>query len=279
MNHQGLVTQVDEKGPLSHRKSRSTARPVILTVIVALGLHVSAAPAQELDLETVDRQYWFQYTRQELMSEKWAYQGDIGYRELWEEAGLGLNWQRYHLRSNFSYDRNARIDFDLGAGGFYTAAEGFSDSTEIRTWLGATFYWPDSPGHFRRFVLAHRFRYEQRFIRDSGSDDWAFGTRGRYRIATSIAINRRQVESGAFYFLTSAELFARLNEKDLELLHNRTRVMAGLGWVSPSQWILEFRYIRQDSRDSLSGQLEITDKIIEFRVRTSVKIRDLMKAH
>ena len=106
-----------------------------------------------------------------------------------------------------------------------------------------------------------------------------FGTRGRYRIATSIAINRNQVEPGAIYFLTSAEVFANLSEKDQELFHNRTRVTAGLGWVTASKWILELRYIRQDSRDSISGQLEITDKIVEFRVRTSVRIRDLMKAH
>jgi len=52
-----------------------------------------------------------------------------------------------------------------------------------------------------------------------------------------------------------------------------------LGWMTPSKWTLEIRYTRQDIKDIMTGNFRITDKILEFRVKSMIKIRDLMKAH
>ncbi len=190
---------------------------------------------------------------------------------------FGDNWQRYHLRSNFSYNINPRVNFDFGLGGFYTTVGSVRDTTEIRSWAGTTFFWPDSPGNFRRFVLAHRLRYELRFFRESGGSDWFIGSRVRYRISTMIALNREQMEDGAFYITISAELFADITDDDVELFHHRNRLMVGLGWVTSPRWILELRYVYQRSKDSFTNRLELTDKILEFRVKTSVSVINLMK--
>ena len=60
-------------------------------------------------------------------------------------------------------------------------------------------------GRFRRFVLAHRIRLEERFF-DSGEKD--FEWRLRYRLGTKISLNSYNVERRLVYLILAAELFA-----------------------------------------------------------------------
>jgi hypothetical protein len=145
---------------------------------------------------------------------------------------------------------------------------------------GATVYWPDSPGQVKRFVLAHWFRLEQRFTRQTGAPSWDVNSRARYKRSTAIAINRKEIEPGAFYGYLSGELFADLSDDNSRLVSDCNRVSIGLGWLTTKKWTVETLYTYQQNRDtSGTGDFRLTDRIVELRVKTTLRILARMKEH
>lgn len=242
------------------------------------------ASAQDPEIESTDTQLWWQYSYQNRLSDKWSVWMSSGYRNLWESEGEGeiedVTWDRFHISSDFSYRKNSRLNFNLGSGVYYTTRAVLSDLAEVRTWGGATVYWPDSPGRYKRFVLTHRFRLEQRFSRQTGTSSWDLSSRARYRLSTAIAINRKELEAGAFYVYLGGEVFADLSDDNSRLVSDRNRVSIGLGWLTSKKWAVEARYTYQENRDTaVSGDFRLTDRIVELRVKTTLRILDRMKAH
>jgi hypothetical protein len=253
---------------------------LLIATIFACCFFAPPASAQDPEIESTDTQLWSQYSYQNHLSENWSYTTASGYRNLWESQVEDDAWDRFHISSAFSYRKNSRLNFDLGSGLYYTTRPVGSDLVELRTWQGATVYWPDSPGRFKRFVLTHRFRLEQRFTRQTGTSSWDMNSRVRYRISTAIAINRKELEPGAFYAYLGGELFADLTDDNSRLISDRNRVSIGLGWLTTKKWTVEAIYAYQQNGDTaVSGDISITDRIFELRVKTTLKIVDRMKAH
>ena len=252
---------------------------LLLTTGAGCWFFASPASAQNLDIEPANTQLWWHYSYQNRVSENWSYMNASGYRNLWESQVVDDAWDRFHISSEFSYRKNSRLNFDLGSGLYYTTRPVGSDLVEFRTWQGATVYWPDSPARFRRFVLAHRFRLEQRSMRQTGTSSWDMNSRARYRMSTAIAINRKELEPGAFYLYLGGELFADQNDDDSRLVSDRNQFSIGLGWLTTKSWTLEARYTFQNSRDSATSDFHFMARIVELRVRTTLRIRDRMKEH
>ena len=253
-----------------------------LQLIIGVLAVIAGAPpvtAQTADIESANTQLWWQYSFQNRLSENWSFTWDSGYRDLWESTIPDDAWERFHLSSAFSYRLHSRLNLDLGSGLYYTTRPLSSDLTEFRLWQGTTVYWPDSPGLVRRFVLAHRLRLEQRLSRQSGTSSWTMNSRARYRMSTTVAINRKDLEPGAFYLYLGAEFFADLSDDDSRLVSDRNRFSIGLGWLTTTKWTLELRYSSQENRDTATGNFRLTDEIVEIRVKTTLRIRDRMKAH
>ena len=257
---------------------------LLLAVVFSCGFFAQPASAQSTDIESEDTQLWLQYAYHDRFAENWSVLIDSEYRNLWEsgsvDEGEDDDWDRFQISSAFSYRKNSRLNFDLGTGVYYTTRPVDSDLLEFRTWEGATVYWPDSRGRFRRFVLAQRFRLEQRFTRETGTSSWDLDSRARYKLSTAIAINRKDLEPGAFYTYLGGELFADLGEDDSRLITDRSRFSIGLGWLATKQLTLEARYTLQNNVDTAaSSDFTLTDRIVELRVKTTLRVRDFMKAH
>ena len=252
---------------------------VLIPGIARSCVSISNGRSPCINVEPASTQLWWQYSYQNRLSENWSFTTQSGYRNLWESQVVNDDWDRFHISSAFSYRRHPRLNFDLGSGLFYTTRPVGSDLTEFRTWQGATAYWPDSPGRFRRFVLTHRFRLEQRFSRQSGTSSWDTNWRGRYRISTSVAINRKELEPGAFYVYMGGEVFADLDDDHSRFVSDRNRFSIGLGWLTTKSWTVEARYSYQNSRDAATRDFRLTDRIVELRVKTTLRVRDRMKEH
>jgi hypothetical protein len=255
---------------------------VILLLATVVGCYLffaSPATAQSFDIEPANTQLWWHYSYQNRLSENWSFTTASGYRNLWESQVEDDPWDRFHVSSLFSYRKNSRLNFNLGSGLYYTTRPVGSDLVEFRSWQGATVYWPDSPGRFRRFVLSNRFRLAQRFTRQTGTSSWDMNSRARYRMSTAIAINRKELEPGAFYVYLGGEVVADLNDDDFRLVSNRNQFSIGLGWLTTKSWTVEARYSHQNSRDSATSDVDLMARIVELRVSTTLSIRDRMKEH
>ena len=244
---------------------------------MSAGLFFAAFFAAAAETTESDAQAWIQYEYQFRIGEKWRGSWDAGYRELVSTEDVLGEWSRVHSRGILSYAHSKRMAFDLGIGGYYTFSGDLEDLLELRSWQSVIFFWPKGRLAGRELDIRHRFRLEQRWIdhRDSGDTD--FGLRARYRLATFIPLNRPVIEERAWYTPLMLEAFGDLGGDAPDYFAERLRLTVGLGYVLSRNWTLEFRYTAQQARDTVLDRFTTTDHIFDLRIRTAVRIRDLIR--
>ncbi len=246
-------------------------------IFLWLFISVSGAPtasAQETD--DTSNQFWFAYQYERRLGEHSRFSGSLGLEELLSSGLLLGDWSRYYLTGAASYDLTRYLRLGGGLGLYQTFQPEADNNFEVRLWQQATVYWPDVHGPWRRFVLMHRLKLEERF---SNTTDWGLALRFRYRLSTSIPLNTHDLETRSFFLPLSVELFADVGEEVPEFFAATNRLSAGIGYVMSERWTLDLRYVRQSSRDTLTDTFNTTDHIIYFSARTSVRIKDLLKSH
>jgi hypothetical protein len=252
---------------------RGALRPTraLWAVLVVLAVAFSAY-GQEEDAPT---QLWMSYNHQQKVGERKRVFGTLGYEELLSKERFFGEWTRLYVKAGGSYDLGKRFRVTAGAGAYYTYhPEETDDLFEFRLWQEGTAYWPDSAGLVRRFVLTHRLRLEERFTE---SDGWGFAMRIRYRLETKIPLNRYTLEPRSFYLPLAIEFFADLGDEAPEFFGSRNRASVGLGYVINQTWTVDLRYHRQASRSTIDDEFKTSGDVIDFTVKTSVRIRDLVK--
>jgi len=244
---------------------------VIITLLLFSGVNASAQETEESDVQA-----WFQYEYRHAISPRLRGSWGLGYRELVSTEDVLGEWSRLHLRGNFSYAHRSWVTFEGGIGGFYTFSSNLTDLFELRAWQGAVFFWPTARIGGRDFDLRHRLRLEQRWTRQRELGETDFELRLRYRLATFIPLNGATIEESTWYVPIMGEAFGDLGGDSVDYFAERLRLTTGLGHVLSDRWTLEFRYTAQKSFDTVQGRFETTDHVLDLRIRTAVRIKDLM---
>jgi hypothetical protein len=251
---------------------RAIIRPSRTLLALPLMLFV-AAPAfgQSEDLPT---QLWLSFQHQRKVGEKTSVFGSLGYEELMSRESFWGEWNKLYGNGGASYDLGERFRVAGGIGLYYTYQTEIADVFEFRLWQEGTAFWPDSPGAVRRLVFTHRLRFEERVTEFEG---WAFAMRLRYRLDTKIPLNKYTLEPGAFYVPLAIEFFADFLEETPEFFAKRNRASIGLGYVMNKNWTLDLRLHRQRSRSTIEEGFTRSGNVIDFSIKSSFRILDLVK--
>jgi hypothetical protein len=227
--------------------------------------------AQSDDLPT---QLWLSFQTQRKVGEKTRVFGTLGYEELMSKERFFGEWTKLYVNGGASYDLSKRLLIAGGVGVYYTYQPEIADLFEFRLWQEGTAFWPDSPGAVRRLVFVHRLRLEERITESEG---WGFAMRLRYRLDTKIPLNKYTLEPGAFYLPVAIEFFADVIDEVPEFFAKRSRATIGLGYVMNKNWTLDLRLHRQRSRSTIEEDFTRSGHVIDFAVKSSFRIRDLVK--
>jgi hypothetical protein len=246
-------------------------RPIrtLLTLALLLGVAIPAI-GQDDDLPL---QLWLAFQHHHKVGERFRVSGKLGYKELTSPDRYFGEWNKSYINGDGSYDLGEHFRIDGGVGLYYTYQPEDEDTFEFRLWQGATAFWPDIPG-VRRLVFTHRLRLEERFTDIGGGE---FAMRLRYRLDTKIPINKHTVEPGAFYLPLAAEFFADLTGEVTEFFGDESRLSVGLGYVMSKNWTFDLRFQQQRSRSTGEEDFTRSGNVIDFMVKSSFGIRDLIK--
>lgn len=197
------------------------------TVIVALALlsfsfSVSAQNTPDEDQLGAWYMYFFNAS---LGESQFGIQGDYQFR-FWN---IGNDLEQLLLRTGLTYrPKDTNVMFTLGYGNITTGAFGESTATTAENRIYQEALLPQKIGS--RFLLTHRFRYEQRWV--EGQD---FRTRYRYNIFVNILLNKTRLEKNAVYLALYNEIFLNGqrsigNGRQVQFFdRNRTYLGLGLG--------------------------------------------------
>ncbi|MEL6629479.1 MAG: DUF2490 domain-containing protein, partial [Bacteroidota bacterium] len=108
-----------------------------------------------------------------------------------------------------------------------------------------------------RFLLTHRFRYEQRWVADQD-----LRTRYRYMLFLNIPFNKTDLSKGAIYLALYNELFINGqrdigNGRSVEIF-DRNRTYLGLGHSLSDRLRVQLGWMNQTTDDWAKGQAQFS---------------------
>lgn len=196
---------------------------------------------------------WYMYFYKHNFNEsQFGIQGDLQYRN-WNVLG---DLEQLLLRSGVTYTpKNTDVLFTLGYAYILSGTIGDSDATTSENRIYQEVFLPQKVGG--RIYLAHRFRYEQRFVENQG-----FRTRYRYNLFINIPINRNEFLKGTFYTALYNEIFIN-GQQDIgngQEVHifDRNRSYLGMGYVLNPKIKFQFGWMYQVTNSQGKGQIQLS---------------------
>ena len=221
---------------------------IIITVLLISG----AGFAQGPDEDQLGAWYMYFYSKT-FKESNWGVQGDFQYRD-WR--GLG-DREQLLLRSGITYTpENSGVKFTLGYANISTGIYGEeidNPVVENRMYQEALF----SNTIWKRLLLTHRFRYEQRWVEDQD-----FRTRYRYNLFVNIPVNNETLVKDTWYFAFYNELFIngerKIGNNRSVQFFDRNRTYLGLGYTVNTKVRFQVGWMEQTTANWQKGQLQFS---------------------
>jgi hypothetical protein len=196
---------------------------------------------------------WYMYFVQKKFGDsRFGLQGDYQFR-FWN---AGSDLEQILLRTGATYrPRKGNILFTMGYANITTGTYGESNATvnEHRIYQEALI--PHKVG--TRFLLTHRFRYEQRWVEDQD-----FRTRYRYNIFLNVPFNNTGLQKGTVYLALYNEIFINgqlsIGEDRTVQYFDRNRTYLGLGFNLLDNLRMQGGWMRQTTANWQKGQLQLS---------------------
>lgn len=226
-------------------------KKVLLLVTISL-LTLLQVNAQEPDNNQLGAWYMYFYNTT-FKESNWGIQGDFQYRD-WR--GLG-DREQLLLRSGLTYQpSDSGVKLTLGFANITSGQYGKdidNPVSENRIYQEALF----SNIILKRFLLTHRFRYEQRWVE---SQD--FRTRYRYNIFVNIPFKGTSLKKGTPYFAFYNEIFIN-GEREIGngrsvQFFDRNRTYLGIGYALKNNLRLQLGWMEQTTTNWQKGQLQFS---------------------
>jgi hypothetical protein len=96
-----------------------------------------------------------------------------------------------------------------------------------------------------RFILQHRFRLEQRWIKFAGADDYTYLNRARYQFRTTLPLQGATLEDKEFYLGLYDEVFLNFGPNVTNNIFDQNRAYAAVGYRFHKDATLEVGYLHQ----------------------------------
>ncbi|MEW4924677.1 DUF2490 domain-containing protein [Algibacter sp. 2305UL17-15] len=196
---------------------------------------------------------WYMYFfKHQFKNSQFGIQGDVQHRN-WNTIG---DLEQLLIRSGISFNpKNANILFTLGYGNITTGQFGDSNATTSESRIYQEALFPQKLGN--RFYLAHRFRYEQRFVENQD-----FRTRYRYNVFLNIPLNKKELTDDAVYIALYNELFINgqtdIGDNRMVELFDRNRTYLGFGYVLKPSMKFQLGWMNQKTVNLGKGQLQLS---------------------
>jgi hypothetical protein len=222
-----------------------------LVFVISIALATSQFAFSQIDEEKAGAWYMY-FFNGHFPESRVGFQGDIQYRN-WNLMG---DLEQLLLRGGVNFQpEGSKARFTLGYAHITSGVmgEGTGNTMESRIYQEALL--PHNP--LSRVSLAHRFRFEQRFVEEQD-----FRTRFRYALFMNIPLNKASIEKDSFYFSFYNEIFIN-GEREIgdgiEVeLYDRNRTYVGAGYGLTDRLRVQVGWMHQVTDNWSKGQLQVS---------------------
>ncbi|TBN06680.1 DUF2490 domain-containing protein [Hyunsoonleella flava] len=196
---------------------------------------------------------WYMYFyRHQFKDSQFGIQGDLQHRN-WNTLG---DLEQLLIRSGLTFTpKKTNVLLTLGYANITTGQYGDSKATVSENRIYQEAFIPQKLGG--RLYLAHRFRYEQRFVENQD-----FRTRYRYNLFLNIPLNQLALIDKTVYIALYNELFINgqtdIGNNNTVQLFDRNRTYLGIGYVIKPGKRIQFGWMNQKTNNWGKGQLQLS---------------------
>lgn len=196
---------------------------------------------------------WYMYFWNTSFTEShFGLQGDVQYRN-WNVLG---DLEQLLLRGGVTYSpAEMDIKFTAGYGHITTGTYGDSKITFFESRIYQEALLPHKLSN--RFLLIHRFRYEQRWVE---SQD--FRTRFRYNLFLNVPLNQPNLNRSSIYLAFYNELFINgersIGDGRSVELFDRNRFYSGVGYGLTASLRIQLGFMEQTTAAYGKGQFQLS---------------------
>jgi len=209
------------------------------SLLLALILFTNFTNAQKTDTGN-----WFIYFGNQAIDKKWNWHNEVQYRN-YNFAG---DTQQLLLRTGIGYNLTENNNNILLGYGFINS-QNYIPGTDNKAQNNEHRIYQQfiTRQNFGRVYLQHRYRIEERFLKDD------FQIRFRYFLALNVPINKPKMEDNAFYISAYNEIFINAESPTFD----RDRVYGALGYVINKNFRVEAGFMRQIQEKTGRNQFQI----------------------
>ena len=219
---------------------KSTVKKCIRLIIITITLTLcSTVYSQKSDTGN-----WFIYFGNQSINKKWNWYNELQYRNY---NFIG-DTQQLILRTGIGYnltDGNNNVLLGYAYINSYRYIPNFND--KILTNEHRIYQQFITKQNFGRIFIQHRYRVEERFLKDD------FKMRFRYFLSLNIPITSKIMSPKTVYLSGYNEIFINNNTP----IFDRNRIYAGVGYVIDKNFKLEIGYMNQSLENSSRNQFQI----------------------
>jgi len=225
-----------------------------MRVLFSFLLIISSASISYAQPDQSQTGAWYMYFfNKQFENKDFGVQGDLQFRN-WNTIG---DLEQLLVRTGLTYTpKGSGVLFTLGYANITTGAFGENNTNttgEDRIYQEA--FIPQKIGN--RFLLAHRFRHELRFVENQD-----FRTRYRYNIFLNIPLNNTALEKSTVYTSFYNEIFINgqtdVGDSATVELFDRNRTYLGLGYVLKPGHRMQIGWMNQKTVNWGKGQLQFS---------------------
>ncbi|WP_276497883.1 DUF2490 domain-containing protein [Pontibacter litorisediminis] len=183
---------------------------------------------------------WYMYFGDHKFAEKWGVHAELQLRR----HNTFQDPQQLLVRTGINYDLAPNAMFTLGYGyiethpyGDYPVADKFPEQ-RIYQQL-------QLKGNLARLGLGHRYRLEQRWVKQPGASAYTYLNRARYMLKATMPLAGTTLEPKEFFLAAYDEVFVGFGKNVRQNIFDQNRAYAALGYKFSTTASLELGYLNQ----------------------------------
>ncbi|GAA4305293.1 DUF2490 domain-containing protein [Nibribacter koreensis] len=212
----------------------------ILVLIMLVGLSSNLVVAQTKRVYNNNKHGWYVYTGNHTFTDKWGFYIDVQFRR----HDILPDPQQFVTHMGLTYSLSK--DVSVAGGYVYAHTYPYGDTPAL----------DDFPEHrayeqvqlkatYGRFLVQHRFRLEQRFVKRPFAEEATYLNRARYQFKTTLPLSGPTLEEKEAYVSGSNEVFIGFGKNVQANIFDQNRAYAGVGYKFSKAASLEVGYMHQ----------------------------------
>ncbi|AKD03289.1 DUF2490 domain-containing protein [Pontibacter korlensis] len=219
-------------------------RPTLILlawVLLAPALLLNTASAQTTErIKDHNTNGWYMYFGDHKVADRWGIHAEVQLRR----HNTIKNPQQLLFRTGVNYDLTPTAMFTLGYG--FIETHPYGDYPAAGTFPEQRIYEQlQLKGNIARVGLSHRYRLEQRWVKQPGAADYTYLNRARYMIKATLPLVGPSLEPKEPFLAAYDEVFVGFGENVKQNIFDQNRAYVALGYKISNSSSLELGYLNQ----------------------------------